>query len=93
MLTRTREATVTFVRPFRLAELDAPQPAGTYRVVTDEEEILGLSMLAYRRVATALHLPAIEAGGDAARPARGPAQVFLVDPAGLEAALAADARS
>lgn len=93
MLTRSREATVTFARPFRLPELDALQPAGTYRVVTDEEEILGLSMLAYRRVATALHVPAIEAGGDAVRPARGPAQVFLVDPAGLEAALAADARA
>jgi hypothetical protein len=91
MLTRTREATVTFVRPFRLAELDAQQPAGVYRVVTDEEEILGLSMLAWRRVATALHVPAVEAEGAASRPARGPAQVFLVDPAGLEAALAADA--
>lgn len=91
MLTRTREATVTFVRPFRLVEFDGQQPAGVYRIVTDEEEILGLSMLAWRRVATALHVPAVEPAGTVARPARGPSQVFLVDPAGLEAALAADA--
>jgi hypothetical protein len=65
MPTRTRAATVTLVRPFRQAEFDAPQPAGSCQVVTDEEEIPGLSMLAPRRVATALQMRAIEAGGDA----------------------------
>jgi hypothetical protein len=35
------------------------QPAGTYRVVTEEEEIDGLSFVAFRRTATLLHLPAL----------------------------------
>jgi hypothetical protein len=45
MAVRTTETTVTFRHPFTLTSLDGPQPAGTYRLVTDEEEILGLSFL------------------------------------------------
>ncbi|MGL4442256.1 MAG: hypothetical protein ACRCU1_01440 [Alsobacter sp.] len=67
MPARTREATVSLVRPFRHAEFDAPQPAGTCRVVKDGEEIPGLSVLAPRRDATAFQMPAIGAGGDADR--------------------------
>ena len=58
MSIRTTEKTVTFCRPFTLAALDGPQPAGTYHVVTEEEQIPDLSFVAFRRVATLLHLPA-----------------------------------
>ena len=49
MSVRTTETTVTFKHPFTLPSFDGPQPAGTYRLVMDEEEILGLSFLAFRR--------------------------------------------
>lgn len=90
MAVRTTETTVTFRRPFTLAPVECPQPAGTYRLVTDDEEILGLSFLAFRRTATMLHVPAIS-------PATSifvrPNQVFSVDTAELAAALEADARA
>ena len=63
MPVRTTETTVTFRRPFTLTELERPQPAGTYRLVTDEEEISGLSFLAFRRIATMLRLPSLAASG------------------------------
>lgn len=83
MSRRTHESTVTFHRPFTLKALDGPQPAGTYRLVVDEDEILGVSILAYHRVATMLHTPAL-----AVRV--GTVQSHLVDPADLTAALDAD---
>jgi hypothetical protein len=81
---RSSETLVTFSRPFRLASFDAPQPAGTYRLVTDEEEILGVSFPAYRRTATVLHTPAVSV-------VSGHRQAFPVDPEELESALKADA--
>jgi hypothetical protein len=48
--------TVTFTRPFNLTGIDGVQPAGAYEVFTDEELIDDLSFVAYRRVATAMHL-------------------------------------
>jgi hypothetical protein len=83
MTVRTKNTEVTFTRPFRLSYLDGEQPAGTYRLVVDEEEVIGLSFLAYRRVATMLHTPAISVRG-------GPRQVFAVDPQELATALDAD---
>lgn len=83
MATRTVESTVTFERPFALAPFEAPQPAGTYRLLVDEEEILGLSFLAFHRTATMLALPAIGAKG-------GAEQLVTVRPEDLEAALARD---
>ena len=56
---RTTETTITFRRPFMLSALDKTQPAGTYRLVTEEEEIPGLSFVAFRRTAMMLHLPAL----------------------------------
>ena len=85
MTTRTTETTVTFRRPFTLAALDGAQPAGTYRIETDEERLEGLSFDAFQRVATMLHLPAMSATG-------GRRQVITVDPAELAAALEADSR-
>ena len=54
---------VTFRRPFILPELEGPRPAGTYRLVTDEEEISGLSFLAFRRIGTMLRLPSLATSG------------------------------
>lgn len=86
MMVRTKETTITFRRPFVLSSFDHPQPAGTYRLSIDEEEILGLSFLAYRHRATLLHTPAISI-------VDGVHQVFAVESYELAAALAADERS
>ena len=86
MAARTTETTVTFTKKFNLSHLDGPQPAGTYRVVTVDEEIPGLTFIAFRRTYTMLHVPALTAAGG------GNTQVFTVDPEELEAALNADQR-
>lgn len=83
MPTRSIETTVTFRRPFVLPELDTPQPAGSYRLLTDEDEIEGLSFLAFHRVGTLLCLPPLATGA-------GVQQMVPIDPAGLAAALKAD---
>jgi hypothetical protein len=83
MTTRSKESTLTFSKPFSLSEVDRPLPPGTYRVVVDEEDIPGLSFLAFRRVATMLQVPALSEPG-------GPVEMFLVDPDELAAALEAD---
>ncbi len=83
MATRSKETTLTFFKAFTLSGVDRPLPAGTYRVVVDEEDIPGLSFLAFRRTATMLHLPALSAPG-------GPAEMFLVNPDELAAALETD---
>jgi hypothetical protein len=85
MTTRTTETTVTFRRQFTLAALEGAQPAGTYRVETDEERLEGVSFDAFQRVATMLHLPAMSTPG-------GRRQVVTVDPAELTAALEADGK-
>jgi hypothetical protein len=61
---RTTETTVTFRHPFTLSGVNGPQPAGTYKIIIDEAEIVGLSFLAYRRTATTLCLPAIGVQGN-----------------------------
>ena len=63
MSTRTTETTVTFARPFTLTAIDGIQAPGTYRVVTEEEQIPGLSFVAFQRLSTTLHLPANPAPG------------------------------
>lgn len=80
------ETTVTFRHPFVLRDFDVPQPAGTYRLVTDEEEIGGLSFLASRSTATWLHLPALAISALAS-------SVVSISTAELDAALAADRRA
>lgn len=82
-MTRTTETTVTFNHAFKLDSFDSPQPAGTYRLTIDEEEIAGISFLAYRRAVTVLHTPAIS---EASRPR----QLIPVESWELEAALARD---
>ena len=81
--TRTTVSSVTFTRPFTLSSIDGIQPAGTYRLVTEEEPVEGLSFSAYLRTATMLHLPAAPTPGQTR-------QVVPVDPGELSAVLAAD---
>ncbi|TAJ82034.1 hypothetical protein [Reyranella sp.] len=84
MPTRTTETTVTFRHSFTLAAVDGVQPAGTYRLVTDEELISELSFVAFRRMSTMLHLPATPSPGCRR-------DVVCVDPVELAEALKADA--
>lgn len=83
---RTTESTVTFRRPFDLEACDQVQPAGTYRLVTEEEQVAGISFVAFRRTATLLYTPAHPIPGQAD-------QVIPVDPLELQAALEADRRN
>lgn len=85
MTDRTIDTTVTFTHPFKVWPMDRVQAAGTYRVVVDDEELLGLSFIAYRRKATMLHTPAIGAGATSV-------QVYSVEQADLSAALEDDDR-
>ena len=82
MTLRTSRAVISFRSPFRLECFERDQPAGDYELETDEEAIEGLSVLAYHRVQTLLHVP------------RGSgSEVFTVDPRDLEAALTKDRQS
>ncbi len=83
MSTRTTRTQVTFRRPFTLSSLQGAQPAGTYTLETDEEQIDGLSFNAFHRLSTILLLPADPPPG-ATR------QAVQVDPEELAAALDAD---
>jgi len=83
MTVRTTRTTISFSRPFKLRDLDDIQPAGDYLLDTDEELIEGLSRLAYRRVATFLHLPSTS------RP-QCRTELISVNPAELDAALEKD---
>jgi len=82
MLTRTRRKTITFHRPFSLAGIGRPLPAGSYEIVTDEELIEGLSFPVYRRVATTMLAPA--------QSYQGAMEMLTIDPDELAAAIARD---
>ena len=84
MTARTRDATLTFCRPFLLKGVDRLLPAGAYKTVTDEELIEGLSFPAYRRVATMIFVPA--------QARHGGMEMITIDPADLRAAQERDAR-
>ncbi|WP_144865118.1 hypothetical protein [Mesorhizobium sp. J18] len=83
MSIRTTTYVVHFSSPFLLEGCETLQPAGKYQVEADEELIEGISWLAYRRVATFIHLPAINSRSLISR-------VVKIDPADLEAALQKD---
>jgi hypothetical protein len=79
MVTRTRSQQVVFRRPFVLSGLNALQPAGTYIVDTDEEQIDAPTVPAWRRIATVVQLK------------RGDTTEYLtVDPSELHEALMRD---
>lgn len=81
---RSTECTIRFSHPFRLSQFDRAQPAGNYRLVTEEEPLEGLSFAAFQRVRTLLFLPATSLPGHAR-------EVVEVSPAELAAAVVADA--
>jgi hypothetical protein len=85
MSTRTIQTTVTFHRPFTLSSVEGHQPAGTYRLETEEEQLDGLSFSAFRRMTMLLFLPAEPTLPGATR------HVVQVDPKELSEALLADA--
>ena len=80
---RSTRKMVTFQMPFSLRGVDGIQPPGTYAVVTDEEEIPGLSFAAWRRVETCLRLPRVDVN-------TGQEQMISISPRDLAAALAKD---
>ena len=84
MTVRTSRKTVTFTRPFSLSGIDEVQPAGSYTVETDDEELPGLSFPAYRRIATLIFLRS-RAGGPVVE------EVANIDPLELQAAQERDA--
>jgi hypothetical protein len=83
MSMRSTERTLTFRHPFSLSAVDGTLPAGTYRVITEEERLEGLSFAAWQRTRSLLFLPANSLPGKAR-------EVVPIDPNELEAALAAD---
>ncbi|WP_313291969.1 hypothetical protein [Rhizobium rhizoryzae] len=56
MFTRTKKRTVQFKAPFTLTGVQGLHPAGSYDVLDDEEQITGISWLAYRRVSTMIEV-------------------------------------
>ena len=83
MIARSLNKTAVFNRPFLLKGIDRTLPAGSYRVVTDEELIDGISFPAYRRVATMIFVPAA--------PGTSSVEMVTIDPLDLQAALDRDA--
>jgi len=83
MTVRTHYTTVTFRRPFHLADFDEVLPAGAYSLETDEELLEGISFPAYRRILTLMHLHA-EPGHP------GIERLLTVDPKELDEALERD---
>jgi hypothetical protein len=82
MTTRTSTKVFTFHRPFHLKGVDRVLPPAEYRVLTDEEVIDGLSFAAYRRISTAIFVPA-ESGSAV--------ELITIDPLDLKAAQEQDA--
>ena len=83
MIARSFSKDVVFRRPFVLKGVDRTLPAGSYRVVTDEELIEEISFPVYRRVATMIFVQA---------PTQGTSSIEMVaiDPQDLQAALDRD---
>lgn len=78
MITRTRQKTWTFVKPFQLRGIDHVLPAGDYEVTTEEELIESLSFPVYRRVGTTILVPAQARSSSV--------EMFSIDPADLKSA-------
>lgn len=79
MAVRMTSAEVTFRRPFVLHGFDKIEPAGTYKVETEEESIDDVSFPVWKRLATVMHVT------------RGGATEYVrIDPEDLRKALARD---
>ena len=55
MTNRTTRSTMVFRRPFHIQWIDEALPPGSYEVVTEEEQLHGISFLAYRRLQTYIY--------------------------------------
>ena len=84
MIARSLKQDVVFGKPFLLKGVDRTLPAGSYRVVTDEELIEGVSFPVYRRVATMIFVPASTQGTSSI-------EMVTIDPLDLQAAMDRDA--
>jgi hypothetical protein len=84
MIARSSSKIVSFTKPFLLRGVDRVLPAGSYRVVTDEELIEGLSFPAYRRVSTMIFVPGQSRYGTSE-------EMVTVDPVDLQSAQDRDA--
>lgn len=84
MVERLTSKSVEFVFPFLLGGVDGLQPAGVYEVETVEEQIDGLSFIAYRRLSTTI---ALRPGVSSMRVR----QITEIDPTDLAVALERDA--
>jgi hypothetical protein len=78
MIARQTSKAVVFRHPFVLKGVDRTLPPGTYRVVTDEEQIEELSFPVYRRVATVISVPADSGNASAV-------EMVTIDPRDLQA--------
>ena len=85
MIARTLHKDVAFTRPFLLKGVDRVLPAGTYKIVMDEELIEELSFPVYRRVSTMIFVPS------QFQPAAS-TEMVTVDPIDLQAAMEQDAK-
>jgi hypothetical protein len=83
MTERLNKTSVTFAHPFTLEGVEEMFPPGTYAIETTEQQLDGLTLVAYRRTQTTIELPSGRLPN-----AR---QLLEIDPADLDAALAADA--
>ena len=81
--TRLQTRIVHFHRPFTLPQVDGVLPPGSYSVDEEHERIDSVSVAAFRRVATVLHL----------RTTPGLRESIEVDGTALDAALLRDAAS
>jgi len=82
MSTRMTARTVVFRHPFVLGGFERVEPAGSYLVETEEEEMDGatVAMSAWRRMATIMHIHSA-----------GMTEYVKIDPSDLDKALARDA--
>jgi hypothetical protein len=82
MTTHTSSKTLIFRRPFKLSGVEDLQPAGSYVVETDEEQ-LDTSFPVYRRLATTIRLSGTPGSTETGR-------VVYISPTELEAVLQND---
>ncbi len=86
MTERIVRKNITFDHPFLLAGVQGAQPPGVYEIETVEEQLDGLSFVAYRRLSTTIELRADRRSSQSR-------QVTMIDPIDLVAALERDART
>ena len=83
MTERLTHKTVTFAHSFSLRGVQGTFPPGAYSVAVTEEQLDGLTAVAYRRVKTTIELPSTNSASLSR-------QLVEIVPAALEAALASD---